>query len=462
MGKNRQLGNVELDLTVFSSLINISDKFFLSLSARSSTQMQTPLESLCAFYSVLTDNRQPDIGYRQGDQVSRGPPKGSLTLPSLVIKCDLKGILMKVVGILLIAVVLIAGTAGCGGDGTESCTLTISSTSGGAVTTPGHGAFTYDKGAVINLVAVADDGYRFISWTGSVSAIADANASGTNITMNSNYAIAAEFEAKFMVSAGGLHTVGLKADGSVVATGRNDDGECNVGNWTGIVQVAAGLFHTVGLKADGTVVAVGLGDYGQRDVDAWTGITQVDAGGYHTVGLKADGTVAATGWNGAGECSVSTWTGIAQVVAGLFHTVGLKANGTVVAVGLRDYGQCDVSGWINIIQVTADWGCTVGLKSNGTVVATGFNNDGRCNVGDWTDIVQVDAGYAHTVGLKADGTVVAVGWNSDGRCNVSDWTDIVQVSPGSAQTVGLRDDGTVAAVGDNTYRECDVDDWDLN
>ena len=169
---------------------------------------------------------------------------------------------MKGVGILLIAAVLIAGMAGCGGDGTESCTLNISSTPGGSVTTPGHGALTYDKGAVVNLVAEADDGFRFVGWTGSVSAITDVNTSETDITMNSNYEIAAEFEAKFMVSAGGLHTVGLKADGSVVATGRNDDGECNVGNWTGIVQVAAGLFHTVGLKADGTVVAVGLKDYG--------------------------------------------------------------------------------------------------------------------------------------------------------------------------------------------------------
>ncbi|UCD22898.1 MAG: hypothetical protein JSW22_05340, partial [Chloroflexota bacterium] len=168
--------------------------------------------------------------------------------------------------------------AGCHGDGTESCTLNIASTLGGSVITPGHGAFAYDKGAMVNLVAAADDGYRFVRWTGSVGAIADVNASETDITMNNNYAITAEFEAQFMVSAGGLHTVGLKADGRVVATGRNGDGECNVGSWTGIIQVSAGLFHTVGLKADGSVVAAGLKDYGQCDVGGWTSITQVDAG----------------------------------------------------------------------------------------------------------------------------------------------------------------------------------------
>ena len=201
---------------------------------------------------------------------------------------------MKRVSVLLIAVALITAMVSCD-DGAESCTLTISSTSGGSVTAPGHGTFAYDKGAVVNLVAEADDDYRFISWIGGVSAIADINAIETNITMNDNYEITAEFEAKFMVSTGGLHTVGLKADGTVVAAGRNDDGECNVGNWTGIVQVTAGLFHTVGLKANGTVVAAGLKNYGQCDVDDWTSITQVDAGGYHTVGLRADGTVVATG-----------------------------------------------------------------------------------------------------------------------------------------------------------------------
>jgi preprotein translocase subunit YajC len=44
----------------------------------------------------------------------------------------------------------------------------------------------------------------------------------------------------------------------VVAVGGNDFGQCNVGGWTDIVQVAAGYSHTVGLKADGTVVAAGL------------------------------------------------------------------------------------------------------------------------------------------------------------------------------------------------------------
>ena len=71
------------------------------------------------------------------------------------------------------------------------------------------------------------------------------------------------------VSAGFDQTVGLKADGTVIAVGYNGSGQTDVGSWTNIQQVAAGGNHTVGLKADGTVVAVGLNSLGQSNVDDW-------------------------------------------------------------------------------------------------------------------------------------------------------------------------------------------------
>ncbi|MEH7753854.1 RCC1 domain-containing protein, partial [Bacillus toyonensis] len=39
-----------------------------------------------------------------------------------------------------------------------------------------------------------------------------------------------------------------------------------------IVAIAAGCAHTVGLKSDGTVVAVGNNEFGQCDVGSWSGI----------------------------------------------------------------------------------------------------------------------------------------------------------------------------------------------
>ena len=71
--------------------------------------------------------------------------------------------------------------------------LTISSTEGGSVTTPGEGTFTYDAGAVVDLVAIPGDGYRFVEWTGDVGTIADVAAAATNITMSGNYSITASF-----------------------------------------------------------------------------------------------------------------------------------------------------------------------------------------------------------------------------------------------------------------------------
>jgi len=72
--------------------------------------------------------------------------------------------------------------------------LTTSSTEGGSVTTPGEGTFTYGDGEVVNLVAVADEGYFFENWTGGVATIANVNAAATNITMHGNYGITANFE----------------------------------------------------------------------------------------------------------------------------------------------------------------------------------------------------------------------------------------------------------------------------
>lgn len=148
-----------------------------------------------------------------------------------------------------------------------------------------------------------------------------------------------------MVVCGSARTIGFRVDGTVLACGKNDDGQCNVSGWKDIVAVAAGRIHTVGLRSDGTVVACGYNEYGQCDVSEWTDVVAVAAGRIHTVGLKSDGTVVACGQNASGQCDVSSWTDIVAVAANGFHTVGLKSDGMVVACGSNSDGRCDVSGW---------------------------------------------------------------------------------------------------------------------
>lgn len=112
--------------------------------------------------------------------------------------------------------------------------------------------------------------------------------------------------------------------------------------------ISAGVNHTVALKTDGTVVAVGSNDEGQCDVDDWADIVAVSAGMDCTFGLKSDGTVLVTGWNGSDQCNVGDWTDIVAISAGLNHTLGLRADGTVIGAGLNEYGRRDVGDWTDI------------------------------------------------------------------------------------------------------------------
>jgi uncharacterized protein YkwD len=102
---------------------------------------------------------------------------------------------MKRISSFLIVVALVAGMAGCTGGGGYggSYTLTILSTAGGAVITPGEGTFTYDVGTIVNLAAEAEEGYHFVTWTGNVGTIANVNAASTTITTNARYSIQANF-----------------------------------------------------------------------------------------------------------------------------------------------------------------------------------------------------------------------------------------------------------------------------
>ncbi len=70
-------------------------------------------------------------------------------------------------------------------------TLTAGSSAGGNVTAPGEGAFTYASGALVNLQAVAEAGYHFVSWSG---AVANPNSATTTVTMTGNNTVTANFE----------------------------------------------------------------------------------------------------------------------------------------------------------------------------------------------------------------------------------------------------------------------------
>lgn len=236
------------------------------------------------------------------------------------------------------------------------------------------------------------------------------------------------------------HTIGLKEDGTVAATahtgnfGSWDDrvkngyvGQCDVNDWKDVKAIAAGKKHTLGLKSDGTVVATHFmgkrnDNDGQCQVSEWTDIVAIAAHDFISLGLKSDGTVVTT-WNNLVSdqnkvdfrTRISAWQDVVEIAVSRSHVVGLKSDGTVVAEAYVDaYGACEVGEWTDIISVAAGECFTVGLKADGTVVATEWKFNpkyyyGSCDVSEWSNIVAIAAGKEHTFGLRADGTVLVAG-----------------------------------------------------
>lgn len=217
------------------------------------------------------------------------------------------------------------------------------------------------------------------------------------------------------------YVVGLKSDGTVLAVGNNDEGQCDVSGWTDIVAIATDQYakenitavydvkrnlsnhYTVGLKYDGTVVISGA--YPKNwNLTGWTDIVKIRTGGEHIAGLRRDGTVVST----LGD--TSGWKDITDIDAGPYHVIGLRADGTVAATGNNSmFRHLTVDTWTDMIAISSSSKHTVGLNADGRVFAVGYNNDGRCTVSGWTDIVAIEATEFCTIGLKADGTIVCVG-----------------------------------------------------
>jgi hypothetical protein len=100
----------------------------------------------------------------------------------------------KLISVALITILLfmvLGNSIAC--TSTTTYHLTITSTAGGNVTTPGEGTFTYNATQVVTLVATADANYHFVNWTGNVGTIADDEDATTTITMNGDYTITANF-----------------------------------------------------------------------------------------------------------------------------------------------------------------------------------------------------------------------------------------------------------------------------
>ena len=267
-------------------------------------------------------------------------------------------------------------------------------------------------------------------------------------------------------------TVGrlLKVRGApsrVAGWGYNGYRQCNAPDGLdGVVEVAAGSMHTLALKADGTVVAWGDNSSGQCNVPPdLIGVVDIACGGTFSMALKADGKVVAWGFNQEGQCNVPPdLDGVVAVTCGIYHGAALKADGTVVVWGDTRAGLRDIpSGLKDVVAIAAGAVHTLALKHDGTVVAWTYNSSGQCNVpAGLSGIVAIDAGNEFSMALRNDGSVVVWGGTQHGWSGVlqppAGLADIAAISAGCSSycASALKHDGTVVSWGDPSSAGCDV------
>ena len=323
--------------------------------------------------------------------------------PSYLMKRSMKIILsskihhyVKRLSIFLIIVALIAGMVGCASS--ESYALAIISTDGGNVTTPGEGIFTYGAGTVVDLVATPDVGYCLVNWTGDVDTIANVSAAATNITMNGDYVITANF-----------------VQGQAIRDWYDLDGVSN--NLSGIYVLTNNLDSTTAgyeeLASETANDGKGwepIGPYDEPYDEHFTGT--FDGQGYEIrdlfINRPAENGIGLFGW--VVEKGVIKNVGVVGVVMTGFALVG----------ALVGYNQGTVRNSHSAGSVTGDrWvGGLVGLSSWCTVTDSysTANVDGSQNVGGlvgWNLRTAVSNSYAtgNVTGFLNVGGLV--GWNDD-------------------------------------------------
>ena len=304
----------------------------------------------------------------------------------------------------------------------------------------------------------------FLAAALAVSTCAGCTPAGTNNPNTTEIPIVQNFELDIysadgcgMVAAGKKHSVGLRSDGTLISTGNNENGQCNVDDWEKIIHIDASDTMTVGASWEGKAYSTSLDETLQSQIAAWTDIVMITAGDAHVVGLKNDGTVVAAGDNSYGQCDVTAWTDIVMIAADANHTVALKKDGTVVAVGDNSSRQCLVSDWEKVVKIDTARYHTLALKEDGTAYAVGSFDLEQINVAGWHKIEDIYAGQMKSACMTDIGYFDCAPIDTD----IMGVNDGVMCALGTNHAIFMKKDGTVATTGLNNELQCQVDGWML-
>lgn len=255
------------------------------------------------------------------------------------------------------------------------------------------------------------------------------------------------------VALGSDHVAILKSDGTVVAFGNNDYGQCNVEGWTDIIEIVAGNKHTAGLKADGTVVVTGDNESNQLAVGKEVNVVDITASAEATWFLMADGSAGLRGMYRIGDHFITTLNKISYVGTWEHQGMCVFPDGSVVATGNCMWYENPSFKDANANKAFFSDELIVIVNNSGELEFKGtenYNYEYYKGAKDWYGIRDLCLEHYYIIGLRYDGTVVATGANDNDdipACNVEDWSDVVEIETNANVTVGLRSDGTLLVAG---------------
>lgn len=288
----------------------------------------------------------------------------------------------------------------------------------------------------------------------------------------------------------------LTEEGGLLATGDNEEGQCETGAWTGVIAASTSGDHTVGLRRNGHVLAVGRDQAGECRVADWRRIIQVLALPELTLGLCADGRIRYTGDRQQAFDELCGVRAIASTTGCHDHVAFLLSDGSIrLYVRRGDYEPMPTGLYLfhphpgdslltrfaphmdtpeGARQVRRLLGCgtahAVRVLPHGRACARGANDLGQCEVTGWRNVTAVACGASHTVAV-ADGRIYAVGQDRAGQCDTGTLNEVltdddsetsryITVAAGYEHTVALRADGHVFAVGASEHGQCQVAAWE--
>jgi alpha-tubulin suppressor-like RCC1 family protein len=122
--------------------------------------------------------------------------------------------------------------------------------------------------------------------------------------------------------------------GSLVAWGRNTYGQTTVPAGNDFIAIDAGYNHSLGLRADGSVVAWGrddgnpLGDFGQvTNAPAGHNFIAIAAGRYHNIAMKSDYSLVSWGRDTENEVAETpAGTNYLAIAGGGYHSLAMELN----------------------------------------------------------------------------------------------------------------------------------------